>query len=86
MPTPDELRDVHLENAKVDQRFWEGLRRVHTDTIGKVTKALSVPQSELSPLAQQAPRTPPSTPRRLRNGLSEASAARQVQSGPGKSR
>ena len=33
MPTPDELRDVHLENAKVDQRFWEGLRRVHTDTI-----------------------------------------------------
>ena len=33
MPTPDELRDVQLENAKVDQRFWEGLRRVHTDTI-----------------------------------------------------
>jgi hypothetical protein len=30
MPTPDELRDVQLENAKVDQRFWEG---VHTDTI-----------------------------------------------------
>ena len=33
MPTPDELRDVQLENAKADQRFWEGLRRVHTDTI-----------------------------------------------------
>jgi hypothetical protein len=33
MPTPDELRDVQLKNAKVDQRFWEGLRRVHSDTI-----------------------------------------------------
>ena len=33
MPTPDELRDVQLENAKADQRFWEGLRRVHTETI-----------------------------------------------------
>ena len=27
MPTPDELRDAQLENAKADQRFWEGLRR-----------------------------------------------------------
>jgi hypothetical protein len=33
MPTPDELRDVQLLNAKADQRFWEGLRSVHTDTI-----------------------------------------------------
>ena len=76
MPTPDELRDVQLENAKVDQRFWEGLRRVHTDTI-EGTKASSVPPSELSPIAKQAPRTPLSTPRRQRNGLSESSAARQ---------
>jgi hypothetical protein len=76
MPTPDELRDVHLENAKVDQRFWEGLRRVHTDTI-EGDEGSSVPPSELSPIAKQAPRTPPSTPRRQRNGLSESSAARQ---------
>lgn len=33
IPMPDELRDVQLQNAKADQRFWEGLRRVHTDTI-----------------------------------------------------
>jgi hypothetical protein len=33
MPTPDELRDVQLENAKADQRFWEGLHDLHTDTI-----------------------------------------------------
>jgi hypothetical protein len=33
MPTPDELRDVQLENAKADQRCWEGLHGLHTDTI-----------------------------------------------------
>jgi hypothetical protein len=33
MPTLDELRDVQQENSKADRRFWEGLRRAHTDTI-----------------------------------------------------
>jgi hypothetical protein len=33
MPTPDELRDVQLENAKADQCFWEGQYGLHTDTI-----------------------------------------------------
>jgi hypothetical protein len=36
---PDELRDVQLQNAKADQRFWEGLRSVHTDAIDKVVIA-----------------------------------------------
>jgi hypothetical protein len=31
MPTPDELRDVQLENAKVDQRFWEVWSRREQD-------------------------------------------------------
>ena len=33
MPCFRSLHHSRLENAKVDQRFWEGLRRVHTDTI-----------------------------------------------------
>jgi hypothetical protein len=33
MPTPDEQRDVQLENAKADQRFWEGLRGLHADLV-----------------------------------------------------
>jgi hypothetical protein len=33
MPTPDEQRDVQLENAKADQRFWERLYDLHSDTI-----------------------------------------------------
>jgi hypothetical protein len=64
MPTPDELRDVQLENAK-------GRGCVACTPIRlKVTKAPSVPPSGLSPIAKQAPGTPPSTPRRQRNGLS----------------
>ena len=33
MPTPHEQRDVQLENARVDQRFWDGLHGVHADAI-----------------------------------------------------
>jgi hypothetical protein len=33
MPTADEQRDVQLENAKADQRFWEGLHGLHADMI-----------------------------------------------------
>jgi hypothetical protein len=33
MLTPDELRGVQLENAKADQRFWQGLHGLRADTI-----------------------------------------------------
>ena len=48
MPTPDELRDLQLENAKVDQRFWEGLRRMHTDTIEGHRGVIGTPERAIA--------------------------------------
>ena len=80
----DELRDVQLENAKAHQRFWEGLRRVHTDTIegdegviGAAERAIANSEASAANAAVHA--------KAKRNWLSESSAARQVQSGLGKS-
>ena len=88
MPTPDELRDVHLENAKVDQRFWEGLRSACTPIRLKVTKAvIRCRRSELSPIAKQAPRTPPShAPEAAKERIERIERGEtKVQSGLGKS-
>jgi hypothetical protein len=76
MPTPDELRDVQLENAKADQRFWDGLHGLHTDTI-EGHKGVIAAAERAMPMAKQARRTPPPMQRRRRNGSSESSAARR---------
>ena len=76
MPTPDELRDVQLENAKADQRFWEGCVAC-TPIRLKVTKASSAPPSELSPISEASAANAAVHAKATRNGLSESSAARQ---------
>jgi hypothetical protein len=76
MPTPDELRAVQLENARADQRFWEGLHRVHTDTIeghkdviAAAERAIANGEASAANAATHA--------KAARNGSSESSAARE---------
>ena len=88
MPTPDELRDVHLENAKVGSALLGGgcVACSHLDTIEGDEGVIGAAERAPSPIAKQAPRERRRPRRgRQRNGLSESSAARQVQSGLGKS-
>src|SRR5580693_8205841 len=46
MPTPEDQRQLQLENARADERFWADLSGMHADTVqghkGLVTVAESV--------------------------------------------